>query len=68
MPLLTRFTDDIFAVVLIGGDYGLSADEWNPFKEDVDNYGTLRWNLDEPSLAVNYLYLAIKFENGHFMT
>ena len=50
IPLLTRSIDDIFAVVLIGGDDGLNTDEWNQFKEVVENCGILRWNVDEPFL------------------
>ena len=40
-------------MVLDGGDDSLNADEWNQFKEDVDNYGILRWNVDKPALVVN---------------
>merc|ERR1712086_1230046 len=68
MPLLCRFIDDIFAVVLFGGDDGLTDDEWNKFKEDVDDYGILRWNVEEPSLKVDYLDLTIQLENGRFVT
>ena len=42
MPLLSRSIDEIFAVVLFGRDDGLNADEWNKFKEDIDDYGILR--------------------------
>ena len=68
MPLLNRFIDDIFAAVLFGGDDQLTADGWNKFKEDIDNYGILRWNVEEPSLKVDYLDLPIQLENGHFVT
>ena len=33
MPLLTRFFDDIFAVVLVGGEEGLKPNEWTDFKK-----------------------------------
>ena len=57
LTLLKRFIDDIFAVLLFGGDDGLTANETNTFKEDIDNYGILRWNVEEPSPKVDYLDL-----------
>ena len=68
MPLLSRFIDGIFAVVLFGGDNGLSIDAWNKFKEDIDNYDILRRNVEEPLLKVGYLDLTNQLENGHFVT
>ena len=68
MSLLSRFIDDIFAVVLFGGNDGLTNDEWNKFKEDIDGYGILRWNVEELLLMVDYLDLTIQLENGHFVT
>ena len=55
MPLLSRFIDDMFTVVLFGGSDGLSADGWVQFKEDIDDYGILGCNVEEHSLVVDHL-------------
>ena len=70
MPLLSRFTDDNFAVVIFGGDDGLTADECgtNSRKTLTTTYGILRWNLKEVLLKVIYIDLATQLENGHFVT
>ena len=62
MPLLSRFIDDIVAVVLFGGDDGLTNDQRNTFKEDIDNYGILRWDVEELLLKINYLDLTIQLQ------
>ena len=37
MTLLKRFIGDIFAVVLFGGDDGLTTDKWDTFKGHIDD-------------------------------
>ena len=68
MPLLVRYVDDIFAAVLVGGDDGFTNDEWTEFKKDIDDFGILRWNVDEPSKSVDFLDLTVEIENGSFVT
>ena len=52
MPLLKRFVDDIFAIIKVGGQDGMTADEWKIFKNDINSFGILRWNIDEHNPAV----------------
>ena len=68
MPLLTRFIDDIFAVILVGGEDGLTPNEWTDFKKDLNSHGILRWTVREPSMSVDYLDLTITIENGNIVT
>ena len=42
MPLLSRFIDEMFAVVLFGRDDGLTDDGWKFSKESIDDYGVSR--------------------------
>ena len=59
IPLLTRFIDDTFAVVLVGGEDGLQPNEWNDLKNDLNNHRILRWTIQEPSMSVDYLDLTV---------
>ncbi len=68
LPLISRFIGDIFAVVLLGGDYGMSESEWLQFKNNVDNFGILTWEVDEPSTLVDFLDLTVEIKNGSFIT
>ena len=68
MPLMCRFIDDIFAIVLIGGQDGMNKTELDSFKKDINDFGILKWNVDEPSISVDYLDLTVKIENGMIVT
>ena len=68
MPLLTRFIDDIFAIVLVGGEDGFQPSEWNDFKKDLNNYGVLKWTIQEPSMSVYYLDLTVTVKSGNVVT
>ena len=68
MPLLVRYIGNIFAIILVGGDSGSTLEELNEFKADINNVGILKWNIDEPSLQVNYLDLALQLVDGYIHT
>ena len=68
IPFFRRFIDDMYAIVLIGGQTGLTASEWAEFKEDLDDFGLLTWEIEEPSHSVNFLDLTIEIRDGHFFT
>jgi hypothetical protein len=68
ISLLRRYIDDIFCVVLIGGDDGMSKVEWQQFKTDLNDFGILTWDTDEPASSVSFLDLTIEIENGLFIT
>jgi len=64
IPFMVRFVDDIFGVALVGEEDGFSTDEWNKFQTDIDDFGILRWEVNEPSFSVNFLDLTITIEEG----
>jgi len=77
LRFLKRFIDDLFAVVLIGGDDGMSEAEWSQFKkdlnewteaEDPDSECILTWECDEPSTSVDFLDLTVEIRDGSFIT
>ena len=47
MILNYRFVDDICALALFGGDDGFSPDEFDEFKQDINDFGLLRWEVNE---------------------
>ena len=49
-----RYIDDIFGVWLMDG-----RDNWVQFCRDVNDFGILRWEIDEPSKSVNFLDLTL---------
>ena len=67
IPFLRRFIDDMKGVVLVGGDDGMTRQEWNEFKKDLA-FGLLTWEVEEPSLSVNFLDLTIEIKNRAFVT
>ena len=64
MPVMLRFIDDIYAIVLVGGKDGISMQRWKEFKEDLCNFGILKWDVGNPSLSVNFLDLTVTIEDG----
>ena len=49
-----RFIDDIFAIWLI--EDGTS---WTDFKHDINDFGVLTWETEEPSTSVNFLDMTL---------
>ena len=43
-------------------------EELNKFKADINNFGILKWKIDEPSLQVDYLDLTLQIVDGHIQT
>ena len=68
MPLLVRYIDAIFLLILYGGDIGFTPEEWIQFSNVTNHYGTLKREIGEPSTSVNYLDLTISIENGVLVT
>ena len=68
MPLMVRYIDDLLGVALIGGEDGLSNYEWSNFKRDMDDFGILTWEVNDPSTTVDYLDVTLKIENGEIIS
>ena len=68
MPLISRFIDDLFGIVLMGGKNGMAESEWNEFENDMNNFGILTWEVDKPSKSVTYLDLTIEIDGDSFIT
>ena len=68
IPLMVRFVDDVFGIALVGGDDGLSEDDWSQFKNDIDDFGILTWDVEDPSKSTNFLDLTIEIKDGAFIT
>ena len=62
MPLLVRYIDDIFLLILYGGDDGFTLEEWTQFDNMLNDYRILKCEIGEPSTSVNYLDLTIQLK------
>jgi len=62
--LYLRFIDDIVGI-WIGHQL---EPAWKEFKEEVNNFGILEWEFEEPSKKVNFLDLTISIENKTIVT
>ena len=62
--LFLRFIDDIVGI-WVGNPLDAS---WDDFKKEVNNFGILEWEFEEPSQKVNFLDLTISIENDSFIT
>ena len=60
--LYVRFIDDIFGI------WNGTDDAWKEFKEDINNFGILTWEICEPSLSANFLDLTISIEQDGSLT
>ena len=65
---MVRFVDDFFRIALVGGESGLNENEWIQFKTDIDNFGILTWEFEEPSTTINFLDLTITIKSNLITT
>ena len=68
MPLIARFIDDLFGILLMGGKNGMAESELNDFENDMNNFGILIWEVENPSKSVTYLDLTIEIDGNSFIT
>ena len=63
---MKQFVDEIYAIVLVGSKDGLSKEGLEDFKDDIGDFGILKWNVEDPSLGVNFLdlTLTINYDNN----
>ncbi|KAL7553431.1 hypothetical protein ACHAWF_017429 [Thalassiosira exigua] len=59
MPLLKIFVDDIFAIIKVDDQDGMTADEWKMFKNDINSLGIIEWNINELYRQVVFLDLTL---------
>ena len=59
IPLLLRFIDDIFGIVLIG-----DPQQWKMFEQDLNNFGILKWELEDPCQRLDYLDVTLTLQDG----
>ena len=58
-----RYIDDIFGVWLMDGPI-----HWRNFCRDVNDFGILKWEIDEPSKSVNFLDLTLTIKGNRVET
>ena len=70
IPLLVRFIDDIYGILKLGDDDGMSADELEQFESDLDEFGPcfLTWDMEQPTKSVDFLDLTVTIDNGKVST
>ena len=58
IPLMIRYLIILmYGNTIVEGEDGFLINEWNIFKRDTDDFGILRWTLQDPCLCVNFLDL-----------
>jgi hypothetical protein len=68
IPYMKRYIDDIYAIALVGGEDGFSKEKWEIFKKDINDFGILKWNVEDPSFSVDFLDLTLKIEDGNIVS
>ena len=60
-----RFIDDIFCIWT-----GNLTSDWNAFKDDVNNFGVLKWDIEDitPSRSANFLDMTLTIVNGKIVS
>ena len=64
LMFLVRFIDDMLGLWLEDGDFS----KWESFKEDVNDFGILTWEFEEPRDSVDFLDLTISLVDGKVIT
>ena len=64
LMFLVRFIDDMLGLWLDDGDFS----KWESFKEDVNDFGILTWEFEEPRDSVDFLDLTISLVDGKVIT
>jgi len=59
-----RFIDDAIGIWLPTGDHNTDTQLWNEFKNDMDDFGKLRWKCEPLSTTVDFLDLTITITNN----
>ena len=62
------FVDDIYTIVLVGGKDGVSEEDREDFNDDINDFGILKWNVEDPSLTVDFLDLTLTIEDGNIVS
>ena len=60
--------DDIYATVLVGGKDGISVEEWEDLKDDINDFGISKWKFEDPSLGVDFLDLTLTIEDSNIVS
>ena len=61
---LRRYIDDMFGIWVMN-DPSMT---WNAFGEAINNFGLLRWEINEPTLSLDYLDINITINNNSIVT
>ena len=59
IPLLLRFIDDMFGIVIIG-----DSQKWKKFEQDLNNFWILKWELEDPCQQLDYLDVTLTLKDG----
>jgi hypothetical protein len=57
---LRRFIDNILGIWINDGDTG----KWENFQKDLNNYGKLKWKVEERCKEINFLDMTISITNN----
>jgi len=61
-----RYIDDIFAIWLLNQDNNAQA--WNDFKNTLNNWGSLKWTVEEPTTKTVFLDFNIQLKGSSILT
>ena len=65
---MKQFVVVIYGIILVGGKYGFSKGEWGSFKDNIDDFRILKWNVEDPSLSFSFLHLTLTTEDGNIVS
>ena len=70
IPLMVWFVYDVdvFGGALVGGDDGLSENDWCQFKNYFNDFGILTWDVGNKSKSIDFTDLTIEIKDGAFIT
>ena len=51
---------NVYDITLVGREDNFSKEKWDTFKEDIDYFAILKWNVEYPTLSMDFLDLIPK--------
>ena len=59
---MLQVVDDLYGNTLAGREDGYSNENLDSFKDDINGFGILKWNVEDSSLSVDSLDLTLTIE------
>ena len=65
---MLQSVENSYGIALMWGEDLFSKEKWDGFKKNVNDFGILKWNVEDPSLSVIILHLTLPIKDGNIVS